>query len=127
MVLVALNLRAFLTATGPLFDAIRQDTGLGFRGAALLTLLPIFAIGPMSLCGMVVGQRLGERNSIMVGVGAIGLACASRWIFDGAWALLASAAVAGLGVGLVQALMPAVIKRAYPRPWRWQWGCTPPH
>jgi CP family cyanate transporter-like MFS transporter len=115
VVLVALNLRAFLTASGPLLDAIRQDTGLGFRGVALLTLLPMFAIGPMSLGGMAVGRRLGERHAITLGVFAIGLACASRWIFDTAWALLASAAVAGLGVGLVQALMPAVIKRAYPR------------
>jgi CP family cyanate transporter-like MFS transporter len=115
MVLVALNLRAFLTATGPLLEAIRQDTGLGFRGAALLTVLPMFAMGPMSLGGMAVGRRLGERTAILMGVCTIGLACASRWWCTAAWALLASAAIAGLGVGLVQALMPAVIKRAYPR------------
>jgi CP family cyanate transporter-like MFS transporter len=42
---VALNLRAFLTASSPLLGEIRAATGLDFREAALLTVLPMLAMG----------------------------------------------------------------------------------
>jgi MFS transporter, CP family, cyanate transporter len=114
IVLVAINLRAFLTASSPLLGAIRGATGLGLQGAALLTVLPMFAMGPMSLAGVGVGRRIGERAAMGLGLGAIALGCASRWFAGSPFSLLASAALAGVGAGLVQALMPAIIKRAYP-------------
>lgn len=114
IVLVALNLRAFLTSTSPLLDDIRSATGLGFHGASMLTVLPMLAMGAMSLIGVAVGQRLGHRAGILVGLATIALACASRFIANDVWLLMGTAALAGIGVGLVQALMPAVIKRAYP-------------
>ncbi|WP_077003494.1 cyanate transporter [Variovorax sp. KK3] len=114
IVLVAINLRAFLTASSPLLGEIRGDTGLGFQAAALLTVLPMFAMGPMSLAGVGLGRRIGERAAMVLGLGAIALACASRWVTASTAGLLASAALAGFGAGLVQALMPTIIKRAYP-------------
>ena len=114
IVLVALNLRAFLTSSSPLLAAIRQATGISFHAVALLTVLPMFAMGAMSLFGAAVGQRIGARAGIAVGLAAIAVACASRYVAGGAAALLWSAALAGAGVGLVQALMPGVVKQAYP-------------
>lgn len=114
IVLVALNLRAFLTSSSPLLEPIRLATGIGFHAVALLTVLPMFAMGATSLFGAAVGQRVGARGSVALGLGAIALACASRYIAGGAAALLLSAALAGAGVGLVQALMPGVVKQAYP-------------
>jgi CP family cyanate transporter-like MFS transporter len=114
IVLVALNLRAFLTSTGPLLDDIRAASGLGFHGAALLTALPMLAMGPMSLIGVAVGQRRGERAGILWGLATIALACLSRVAGQSAAVLMGSAVLAGLGVGLVQALMPLVIKKAFP-------------
>ncbi len=81
---------------------------------ALLTVLPMFAMGATSLCGAAVGQRIGARGGVALGLGAIAFACASRYVAGGAAALLWSAALAGAGVGLVQALMPGVVKQAYP-------------
>jgi len=114
IVLVALNLRAFLTSSSPLLEPIRLATGIGFHAVALLTVLPMFAMGAMSLFGAAVGQRIGARGGIALGLGAIAFACASRYVAGGAAALLWSAALAGAGVGLVQALMPGVVKQAYP-------------
>lgn len=114
IVLVALNLRAFLTSSSPLLEPIRLATGIGFHAVALLTVLPMFAMGATSLCGAAVGQRIGARGGVALGLGAIALACASRYVAGGAAALLWSAALAGAGVGLVQALMPGVVKQAYP-------------
>jgi CP family cyanate transporter-like MFS transporter len=114
IVLVALNLRAFLTSSSPLLEPIRHATGIGFHAVALLTVLPMFAMGAMSLFGAAVGQRVGARAGVAAGLGAIAFACASRYVAGGAAALLWSAALAGAGVGLVQALMPGVVKQAYP-------------
>lgn len=114
IVLVALNLRAFLTSSSPLLEPIRLATGIGFHAVALLTVLPMFAMGATSLCGAAVGQRIGARGGVALGLGAIAFACASRYVAGGAAALLWSAALAGAGVGLVQALMPGVVKQAYP-------------
>lgn len=114
IVLVALNLRAFLTSSSPLLEPIRLATGIGFHAVALLTVLPMFAMGATSLFGASVGQRIGARGGIALGLAAIALACASRYVAGGAAALLWSAALAGAGVGLVQALMPGVVKQAYP-------------
>jgi CP family cyanate transporter-like MFS transporter len=52
----------------------------------------------------------------------IAAACASRLFADAALPLLVSAALAGIGVGLVQALMPAVIKRTWPTRVGWAMG-----
>ena len=114
IVLVALNLRAFLTSSSPLLEPIRLATGIGFHAVALLTVLPMFAMGAMSLFGAAVGQRMGARGGVALGLAAIAFACASRYVAGGAAALLWSAALAGAGVGLVQALMPGVVKQAYP-------------
>ena len=115
IVLVALNLRAFFTASSPLLGDIRAATGLGFQGASLLTVLPMLAMGATSLFGVAPAHRLGERRGIALGLGAIALACASRYATRaGVPLLLASAALAGVGVGLVQALMPGVVKHRYP-------------
>lgn len=114
IVLVALNLRAFLTSSSPLLEPIRLATGIGFHAVALLTVLPMFAMGATSLLGAAVGQRIGARSGVALGLAAIALACASRYVAGGVAALLWSAALAGAGVGLVQALMPGVVKQAYP-------------
>jgi CP family cyanate transporter-like MFS transporter len=115
VVLIAINLRAFLTSTSPLIGEIRAATGLGFQGASMLTMLPTLAMGVMSLLGVTLGGRIGARAGVLCGLAAIAAACASRLFTHGASLLLASAALAGVGVGWVQALMPAVVKRAYPR------------
>src|SRR5690606_31968878 len=39
--LMALNLRPFIAGIGPLAADIAQDTGLGLKGVALLTLVPM--------------------------------------------------------------------------------------
>ncbi|VTU19708.1 cyanate transporter [Variovorax sp. PBL-E5] len=115
IVLVALNLRAFYTSSSPLLESIRSATGLGFQWAAMLTVLPMMTMGPMSLAGVAIGRRFGERAAILLGLATIAASCASRFFVTGdALPLLLSAALAGAGVGLVQALMPAVIKRNCP-------------
>lgn len=110
ILLVAVNLRPAMAALGPLLDLIQHSTGLDATGAGLLTTLPVFLMGLGALLSQSLRQKLGEVNGITLGVILIMLACAARGYWDSALAMLASAAVVGVGVALVQALLPGLIK-----------------
>lgn len=114
IVLVALNLRPSMAAVGPLLSAIRGDMALSFSLAALLTLLPVMAMGLAMFFGMAVSQRLGEQRTVLLSLLIIGGATLSRLFLDSAGGLIASAVLAGIGIALIQALMPALIKSRFP-------------
>ena len=114
VVLAALNLRPFLTAIGPLAGAIAADTGLDLRGIAWLTLLPMLLMGLGAWAGPVVQQWLGARRLILSALSVLAAGCALRAWPGGGLALVGTAALCGLGVAFVQAVMPGVIKARFP-------------
>lgn len=113
VVLVALNLRPSMAAVGPLLSSIRGDVPLSFSSAALLTMLPVMAMGLAMFFGMGLAKRFGEHRSIVVSLVVIGLATLSRLFVDSALELIISAMAAGVGIALIQALMPALIKARF--------------
>ncbi len=113
IVLVALNLRPSMAAVGPLLSSIRGDVPLSFSSAALLTMLPVMAMGLAMFFGMGVAKRLGEHRSIVLSLLVIGGATLSRLWVDSALELIVSAIAAGVGIALIQALMPALIKSRF--------------
>ncbi|WP_292079866.1 MULTISPECIES: MFS transporter [Brevundimonas] len=114
IVALALNLRPAMAAVGPLLDLIEAATGMGSTAASLLTTLPVLMIGLGALSIRPLRRRLGERRGILLGALLIGGACLVRAVLTGATGLIASAVVVGIGVALIQALAPVVIKRAFP-------------
>ena len=113
VVLVALNLRPSMAAVGPLLSSIRGDVPLSFSTASLLTMLPVMAMGLAMFFGMGLGKRFGEHRSIVLSLVVIGLATLSRLFLDSAAELILSAIAAGVGIALIQALMPALIKSRF--------------
>ncbi|MGF6206998.1 cyanate transporter [Pseudomonas frederiksbergensis] len=113
IMLVALNLRPSMAAVGPLLSAIRGDIPLSFSLASLLTMLPVMAMGLAMFFGIGVSQRLGEQRTVVLSLLIIGLATASRLFLDSAAELIFSAIAAGVGIALIQALMPALIKSRF--------------
>ncbi|WP_295190357.1 MFS transporter [uncultured Brevundimonas sp.] len=114
IVALALNLRPAMAAVGPLLDLIEAATGMGSTAASLLTTLPVLMIGLGALSIRPLRRRLGERRGILLGALLIGGACLVRAGLTGATGLIASAVIVGVGVALIQALAPVVIKRAFP-------------
>lgn len=114
IVALALNLRPAMAAVGPLLDLIEGATGMGSTAASLLTTLPVLMIGLGAQSIRPLRRRLGERRGILLGALLIGGACLVRAGLTGATGLIASAVVVGVGVALIQALAPVVIKRAFP-------------
>jgi CP family cyanate transporter-like MFS transporter len=115
VLLVGLNLRPILAAIGPLLDGIQAATGLEGSGAGALTTLPIAAMGLCALGGARLQAALGERRGIALGLLLLALANALRWDEPSGAGLLLTAGLGGVGIALVQALIPAYIRRHYPQ------------
>ncbi|MFJ2286551.1 cyanate transporter [Pseudomonas iridis] len=114
IVLVGLNLRPSMAAVGPLLSAIRGEIALSFSVASLLTVLPVMAMGLAMFFAMSISQRLGEQRTVLMSLAIIGLATVARLFVDSAAELIVSAVLAGFGIALIQALMPAFIKSRFP-------------
>ena len=114
IILVALNLRPSMAAVGPLLSAIRGDIPLSFSVASLLTMLPVMAMGLAMFFGIGINRRLGEQRTVILSLSIIGLATLSRLVLDSAPQLIGSAVLAGMGIALIQALMPVLIKSRFP-------------
>lgn len=112
VVLVTLNLRPFLTAIGPLTPTIQAHTGLGLQALAWLTLLPMALMGAGTWLAPALLPRLGTRPTLALALTLLALGCALRLV--PAW-LLATAALCGVGVALVQGTLPGLIKLHTPR------------
>lgn len=113
IVAVALNLRPALAAIGPLLDMIQAATGATNTQASLLTTLPVFVMGICALAGGRLNKYLNERTGIALGVALVALACAARYVGTQTYGLLLTAVLAGVGIALVQTLLPAFIKRNF--------------
>lgn len=114
IVLTGLNLRPILAAVGPVLDDIQAATSLGDSGAGLLTTLPVLAMGVCALLAGALQRQLGEFRGVTLGIIIIALACGSRLIRHDGGSLILGAALGGLGIALIQALLPAFIKRVFP-------------
>lgn len=113
LVALGLNLRPILSSISPLLMDIRAATGLSFQSSAWLTSLPVVCMGLVALLGVRLEARLGERRGVALGLLLILGACLARLLCDRADALLATALLGGAGVALIQALVPALIKRQF--------------
>lgn len=110
ILLLGLNLRPTLAVIGPLLDPIQHDTGLSDTAASLLTSLPVLLMGLCLLGTARLRALLGDRLGVGLGLAAIALASLARWQWPGVATLLLTALLSGLGIAVVQALVPAVIR-----------------
>ena len=113
VMLVAFNLRPALSTVGPLLHSIRDGTGLSAAGAALLTTLPVLCLG--IACGLtpLALRRMGPDRGVLVGMLVIAAGLALRSV-EGLVPLFAGTAVAAIGIGVANVLLPALVKRDFP-------------
>lgn len=70
----------------------------------------------MGICALYGGglqRHLGEYHGILLGITIITVACLVRFPWDTRIGLLVSAALGGVGIALIQALVPSFIKRFF--------------
>ncbi|WP_165856866.1 MFS transporter [Marinobacter sp. JSM 1782161] len=108
--LIGLNLRPIMAAIGPVLDTLKLNVGLTDVGAGFLTTLPVFAMGLVALFGGVLQRWISPWKGVGLAVLVIALASLVRGFGHSNEWLILTAAVGGVGIAVVQALMPAYIK-----------------
>jgi CP family cyanate transporter-like MFS transporter len=112
--LVALNLRPAVTSVGPLLQEIVQSLGFDRTEAGILTTLPVLCFGLIGPVAPVLGRRFGAENVIFAALIGVAIACAMR-LAPSAPVLYASGVLAGLSIGLMNVLLPGIVKRDFPQ------------
>jgi CP family cyanate transporter-like MFS transporter len=113
--LVGLNLRPFITGIGPLAADISAQTGLDLEGISLLTLVPMLLMGIFAFAGPFLQSRIGARRSVIVSLVVLVLGSGLRLFATNGWQMVGTAALLGLGVAVIQAVFPGIIKQQFPR------------
>src|SRR2546423_2614500 len=113
IVLMAATMRGPITSVGPLLDTIRADTGLSSAGAGVLSMLPLLAFAAVSPLAPGLAARTGLERSLGAALVTLAIGLALRSIPGGAM-LFAGTALLGVGIGLINVLLSALIKRDYP-------------
>ncbi|RUM96678.1 MFS transporter [Pseudaminobacter arsenicus] len=113
--LVGLNLRPFITGIGPLAADISAQTGLDLKGISLLTLVPMLLMGIFAFAGPFLQNRIGARRSVIAALVVLTLGSFLRLFASSGWQMVGTAALLGLGVAVVQAVFPGIVKQQFPR------------
>lgn len=114
VILIGLNLRPFLAAPAPLLAEIVADTGLGYGGVAMLTLLPMLLMGIGAFVSPGLQVRIGTRRGLLAALVILLAGSALRLIVSDGVSLILTAALCGIGVAFIQAAFPGIIKATFP-------------
>ena len=115
VVLIALNLRPFLTAPGPVLKEIVAETGMGYGSLALLTLLPMMLMGVGAFISPGIQAAIGTRRGILIALLVLASGSLLRLVAPGGVTLVITAALCGAGVAFIQAAFPGIIKAEFPK------------
>lgn len=111
--LIGLNLRPILASIGPLFPVLQREAGLSATEFSLLTTLPVAMMGLVALSGPCLLARIGAVRGITIGLSILLFACLFRGFSTSLTGLMCTALAGGASIGMIQALMPALIKKEY--------------
>src|SRR5581483_5571787 len=114
IVLLALNLRACITAVGPLIPAIRGTTGLSNVLAGLLTALPLLAFGAISPLAPRLARRWGMEAMLLTSLAGLVVGILLRSL-PALSLLFLGTALMGAAIAISNVLLPSLIKRDFPR------------
>jgi CP family cyanate transporter-like MFS transporter len=112
--LVALNLRPAVTSVGPLLQEIVQSLGFDRAEAGILTTLPVLCFGLIGPVAPMLGRRFGAENVIFAALIAVAIGCAMR-VMPSAVMLYGSSVVVGVAIGMMNVLLPGIVKRDFPQ------------
>jgi len=110
---IAANLRAPITAIGPVLDQIILSFSLTSSQAGMLTTLPLIAFAIASPMAAMLAKKQGLEISLFIALILIGLGLCSRLI-DSVTVLYIGTAVIGVGIAIGNVLLPSLIKRDFP-------------
>jgi CP family cyanate transporter-like MFS transporter len=112
LMLLAFNLRPSLSGVGPVLPEIIRDVGLSTVGASLLTTLPVLCLGVFSPVAPWLGRRLGVERAILAFLVVLTVGTVLRGV-PGELALFTGSILIGIGISIINVLVPGLIKRDF--------------
>jgi len=114
ILLSAFNLRTAVTSLTPLLDVLGREFGFGATVAGVLGMVPTAAFAVAGVATPRLAHRLGlERTAVLsMALAAAGLLW--RSLAGGTGGLLGASAVALMGMGIGNVILPPLVKRYFP-------------
>jgi CP family cyanate transporter-like MFS transporter len=114
ILILAANLRASITAIGPVLTDIRAELGLSSLAASGLITIPLLAFALFSPVVPWLARRYGIERTLAVGLAAltVGIVLRSLPVPGLLWV---GTALLGAAIATANVLIPALIRRDYPR------------
>jgi CP family cyanate transporter-like MFS transporter len=113
LALIAFSLRTPITSVGPILLEAARATHLTPTGASILTTLPSFCFGVFGPLAPMLARRMGSERALLVLLVLLTAGTALRVVPS--WqALYIGQTIACFSIGLMNVLMPGVVKRDFP-------------
>jgi CP family cyanate transporter-like MFS transporter len=112
VLLVAFAARGPFTAVGPLLPRLQSEFGLATTTAAVLAAAPIVCFGVLAPFVPRLTNRVGLHRAVLVGVALLGSGVLLR--VAGLPGLFLGSLVVGIGITVINVLLPAVTKSDFP-------------
>lgn len=114
IILLAVNMRACITAVGPLTEAIRGAMGISDLLVGLLTTLPLLAFALVSPFAPRLARHWGMEAMLLVSLAGLTAGILLRSL-PSLSLLFLGTALLGAAIAISNVLLPALIKRDFPR------------
>ena len=113
LIFVAVNLRAPITAVGPLVSTMKMELPFSSGVFGLLTTIPLIMFALLSPFVRRISDRFGAGRTLLYAVVAISLGVALR-SYAGNAGLFAGTFLRGAGIAIGNVLVPGIIKARFP-------------
>ncbi|MET0188090.1 MAG: MFS transporter [Pseudonocardia sediminis] len=114
LLLIGANLRAGITAVGPVLDDLRLDLGLSSSTASALISVPLVAFAVLSPVAPAVARRFGVERVLGASLALLAVSIVVRSAPWGVGALWAGTAGLGVAVAFLNVVLPVLVKRDHP-------------
>lgn len=115
LMVVATNLRPTLTALGPVLGLVAADTGLSPSALGLLGSVPLLAFAAVSPFVQLLSRRWGPDRTVFAAMVVMLVATVVRSLPGATVSLWAGTIALGAGIAVGNVLVPALVKRDFPR------------
>lgn len=113
LLLVAINLRPALTSVSPVLKNIAEGLSLSPAAQGVLTTLPVVCLGLAAPLAPKLSRRLGPERTIFIILILLAVTLLVR-PFSGTLGLFVFTALAGACIGIMNVLLPGIVKRDFP-------------
>lgn len=113
LLLVAANLRAPLTAVGPVLEELRADLGLSSAAASVLIALPLIIFAIVSPIAPLLARRIGVERTIGLALLSLAAGLIARSLPGDVLLWLGTAGI-GVGIAILNVELSELVKRDFP-------------